>query len=178
MTKTGEKKETKVVATAPVPQVLKEKHTLHIELTDEQKNDERVKVFELLGLREEVLASQKEARTHFAAELGAIDKRLTEKRKKVASGYDGLVDCERTLDFVKGRVRVVRMDTGKVIEDREMAPHEKQLPLSVATPNRPTERKLTKKQKEDLAKADAELKGIAVAAQEPKEATDGTASKG
>ena len=153
MTKTGEKKETKVVATAPVPQVLKEKQTLHITLTDEQKNDERVKVFELLGQREEVLAAKKAAVTQFTADLGAIDKRLTEKRKKVAEGYDGLVECERTLDFVKGRVRVVRMDNGKVIEDREMAPHEKQLPLSVATPNRPTERKLTKKQKEALDEA-------------------------
>jgi len=128
------KKRGGAVADPPKAHVSKEGRVLHCDLTDTEKADARVKVLDLLGQRETIEADKKAAVAEYTSKLKNVDKEVARLRKAVAGGEERLVDCERTMDFERAKVTVVRLDTGEKVENRDMHPSEKQLPLDHAAP--------------------------------------------
>lgn len=53
-------------------------------------------------------------------------KKIAEIKRVIASGrQDREVECEETLDYQAGQVRVHRLDTGELVEERELTQEER-----------------------------------------------------
>ncbi len=76
----------------------------------------------------EIEEQKKQALADFGARLKAARKTIDELSEKVDTGVEWrMVECHRITDRYLGRVRVVRTDTGQVIEDRSLTHGESQM---------------------------------------------------
>jgi hypothetical protein len=104
-------------ATSP-PERVTEKFTstLKVELTAEEVAERADRAAQMLADRDRKEEEQKAAAKHAKSVIESMD-------------ADRPVDCERCSDYVAGRYRETRLDTGEVFVDRPLTEAEKQRPL-------------------------------------------------
>ena len=79
--------------------------------------------------------AKKTADDGFKKDIGLLEEVQATLRSMVRSGaQEREVQCEETVDYRMGEVRVKRLDTEEVFQKRTMAQHEYQLPLEAQKP--------------------------------------------
>lgn len=101
--------------------------TLGVKLSDAERMEMGGALAEQYIGRDQVEARRKEKMSEFKAELDAIDTLIGSMSQMLHSGErDESVACERVYDYDAGTVTEYRVDTGEVLETREMTDYDRQ----------------------------------------------------
>jgi hypothetical protein len=103
------------------------KRQLPVKLTD----DEKLQLASEMGKESQQHAEARERKKEVVAQLTAeveMHRNQVERiGNLIANGYEyRTVNCEQEIDLVMARVKIIRLDTGEVIEDRNARPEELQ----------------------------------------------------
>lgn len=109
-----------------------ETRQLRHEFDDAEMADLGVKLSKRLSDLDQAKEEAKAVAAGHKAEQQAIETDIKALRSHVDEGYEMRdVKCERRVDFVADTVEVARLDTGEIIETRELKREERQLILEV-----------------------------------------------
>jgi len=91
------------------------------------------KLASILSEMAQIDADLDRIKSEFKGKTAAAEAQLNSVRDKINSGYElRLTKCEVVLDKPKaGMAQVIRLDTGDVVEEREMTEQEKQAELDI-----------------------------------------------
>jgi hypothetical protein len=109
-----------------------ESRELKVELTEKEKLEYGQKVARecqlLAGCEEE----KAEASSGFTARIKVHKAEINSLSTVLQQGYEyRQVKCERIIDYKKGTLVVIRLDTGEVVQERELNEAEKQRNLPI-----------------------------------------------
>ena len=103
---------------------------------------EKLEMAGKIGRETQLLAEARERKKEVTSQLTAdVEAHRTEVDRigtMLANGYEYRpVECAETRDFTAARIRVTRMDTGEILEDRPMTAAERQRELALVDEDRP-----------------------------------------
>lgn len=104
--------------------------TLPVKLTDEERASraiELAQVAEALEALELAEAARRKDAKEAIAGLAAESKRL--RRVVIRNEEPRAVPCEDVADFARGVVETIRLDTGDMVDSRDLRPDERQLEI-------------------------------------------------
>ena len=111
----------------------KENTTQYLEyrFTPEEKAELAQNMARAVGVKTDAELRLKEISSQIKAEIAAQDTIVNDRAGKLSRGYEYRnVECTITWDFEAGTYRVIRNDTGTVIEDRPLRQIELQLAMA------------------------------------------------
>lgn len=113
-------------------QVIPEKRQLRCGFTEAEMLDMGRDLCEAIRVQGQLTEELATIKSDYKGKIGDRTTRINELVAKVTSGCENRdVDCEKHIDFVQNIVRVVRMDTGEIIEERGLFHYERQMALEV-----------------------------------------------
>jgi len=112
------------------PRVSKYSRSLKCELTDDERKDAALllaqKLDEIGSLESELTSIKKSIQ----GKVALAEAEAGNAKAMVRDGYEiRSVDVQETMDYEEKSVRVIRLDTGEIIEDRKMSATELQMEL-------------------------------------------------
>lgn len=101
--------------------------------------DEKLEYGEKMAKECNILKRAENEKAETSAEINGRIKGHKAEIDKVAEvlaqGYEYRpVKCERVLDYDRGVLRVIRLDTGEIVQERELTERERQMSLHIAPP--------------------------------------------
>ncbi len=111
----------------------KTKRYLRYTFNDDEKKELAKEMAQAVVERDTATAEMETVKAQFEGRITKAEGEITLNAGKINSGYEMRhIECEVTKDYKKGRVTVVRLDTGELVEDRPMTGEEKQVQIPVA----------------------------------------------
>lgn len=111
-----------------IPEMRQLKHVL----TADENADLGQQLSRAIRGQQETLDEKAEVMAEFSQRVKAGTARINELANALNQGYHMReVYCQRIIDFTAGKVRIKRIDTGDIVEEREMRDDERQMVLEV-----------------------------------------------
>lgn len=106
------------------------KRYLKYVFTEEEKKLMGSDLAQKFAIHTEAEGRLKSVSTQIKSEISTIESQMASISEKIRSGYEYRdIECDVEMDYDRGRVVVIRMDTGEIVEDRAMSVDERQKPL-------------------------------------------------
>ena len=121
MSKNEKKKVERKVATE------KEERSLKVNLTNDELLAFGIELADAEAKKTSLADELQEVKSRYKSEIDEVDSRINNIGGVIRCKYQfRKVECEKTLNFSKGIVSVMRMDTAEIVETREMLDYERQ----------------------------------------------------
>ena len=100
---------------------------LRVQLTDEELIESSKKLTDAMEKIDEVVSQKKEAVAHYKTLEEAAAGEAAKYRNEIRSGYVYRdIRCDEIKNWDKKTVTIIRLDTGEIVNSREMMPDEMQ----------------------------------------------------
>ena len=113
-------------------QVIPEKRQLRVSFTPDEMLDMSRQLCDEIREQAKLTEELASIKSDYKGRLGDVTTKINELVAKVSAGCETRdVECEKHLDFAQNLARVVRLDTGEIVEERGLLTSERQLILEV-----------------------------------------------